>query len=121
MKHCLVIDDSNSIRKVARRLFEQLQFETSEAASAAEGLEACRGRMPDCVVIDWQTPDSDGLQFISKLRAMPGGDQPKVIYLTSENDPAKIVRAVRVGANAHMMKPLEPAAVRKSIATAGLI
>ena len=121
MKHCLIVDDSNSIRKVARRILEDFEFQTSEASSGAEGLEACRGEMPDCIVVDWMMPDIDGLKFVAALRAMPGGDRPKVMYMTSENDPVKVVKAMRSGVNGHMMKPFDRNSLARSFAAAGLI
>ena len=47
MKHCLVVDDSNSIRKVARRILEEMSFRATEADTRREALEQCRDEMPD--------------------------------------------------------------------------
>ena len=41
MKTCLVIDDSEVVRKVACQIFENLQFEASEAESGQEALDGC--------------------------------------------------------------------------------
>jgi two-component system chemotaxis response regulator CheY len=38
MKHCLIVDDSSVIRKVARRILEDLDFEVSEAEDGREAL-----------------------------------------------------------------------------------
>jgi len=42
MKHCLVVDDSAVIRKVARRILEELRFSSSEAENGREALDQCR-------------------------------------------------------------------------------
>ena len=76
MKHCLVVDDSGSIRKIARRILDEYGFRTSEAETRAEALEICRAEMPDCVVGDWQMPEGDALAFLAKLRSLPGGNRP---------------------------------------------
>ena len=89
MKHCLIVDDSSSIRKVARRILEDANFRTSEAENRADALDMCRTEMPDCIVVDWQMPDGDAMKFLTKLRALPGGSRPTVMYLTSENDPVQ--------------------------------
>ncbi|CAN0604949.1 unnamed protein product, partial [Ectocarpus sp. 12 AP-2014] len=52
MKTCLVVDDSSVIRKVARRILEDLQFEVLEAADGQEALEKCREAMPDSIFLD---------------------------------------------------------------------
>ena len=46
MKRCLIVDDSRVIRKVARRILEDLKFEIEEAADGLEALQACRRQMP---------------------------------------------------------------------------
>ena len=52
MKHCLVVDDSSVIRKVARCILEELSFEISEAENGQEALDRCRTQMPDAVLLD---------------------------------------------------------------------
>ena len=122
MKHCLIVDDSSSIRKVARRILEDADFRTSEAETRAEALEMCRNEMPDCVVVDWQMPDGDAMKFLTKLRALPGGTQPTVFYLTSENDHDAMSRArMRSGADVHMMKPFDRESFLQPFAEAGLV
>lgn len=121
MKHCLIVDDSNSIRKVASRILEDMSFRTSEANTAAAALQVCRSEMPDCIVVDWQMPDCDGLALMAEMRKLPGGDQPQILYLTSENDRVQIARAVRSGANGYMMKPFDGETVARAMAGVGMI
>jgi hypothetical protein len=53
MKACLVIEDSNVIRKVARRILEGLEFEIAQAENGEEAVEACRKLMPEGILLDW--------------------------------------------------------------------
>lgn len=121
MKHCLVVDDSGSIRKVARRILQDVDFRTSEAETRADALDICRDEMPDCIIVDWQMPDGDALQFLAKLRGLPNGDRPTVMYMTSENEPIHVARALRSGADAHMMKPFDRETFLKPFVEAGLV
>jgi len=121
MKHCMVIDDSSSIRKVARRILEDMSFQTSEADTHQAALDACRSNMPDCIVVDWRMPDGEDLEFLQTLRKLPEGHKPTVVYLTSENDQIQVARAKRCGADAHMMKPFDRDSIKRSFASAGLI
>jgi two-component system chemotaxis response regulator CheY len=121
MKHCLIVDDSSSIRKVARRILEEVNVRASEAETRADALEHCSGEMPDCVLVDWIMPDGDVMKFLTKLRAMPGGDKPKVIYLTSENDEVNIARAMRTGADTYMMKPFDREAFLRPFVETGVL
>ena len=66
MKHCLVVDDSAVIRKVARRILEELKFSASEAENGRDALDKCRMSMPDAVLLDWNMPVMDGIAFLSR-------------------------------------------------------
>jgi two-component system chemotaxis response regulator CheY len=93
MKTCLVVDDSSVIRKVARRILEGLDFQIAEAENGEEAVEACRKQIPDAILLDWNMPKMDGYEFLRALRRLPGGDKPKVVFCTTENDVAHIARA----------------------------
>lgn len=107
MKHCLIVDDSAVIRKVARRILEGLSFRTSEAEDGRQALSVCGAEMPDAVLLDWNMPVMDGYEFLKALRQMPGGSDPKVVFCTTENDVAHIARAMHAGADEYIMKPFD--------------
>jgi two-component system, chemotaxis family, chemotaxis protein CheY len=121
MKTCLVVDDSSVIRKVARRILEGMQFVISEAADGAEALDACQEKLPDVVLLDWNMPNMDGLQFLRLLRKMPGGDKPKVVFCTTENDVGQIARALHAGADEYIMKPFDRDIVEAKFQQVGLV
>lgn len=104
---CLIVDDSRIIRKVARRIVEGLKFDVDEAADGSEALTFCAGVMPDVILLDWSMPVMDGLTFLRRLRALPGGDRPKVLFCTIEADPARISEALAAGADEYVMKPFD--------------
>jgi two-component system, chemotaxis family, chemotaxis protein CheY len=106
MKTCLVVDDSSVIRKVARRILEGLDFEIIEAEDGEKALEICKRGLPDAVLLDWN---------------MPGGDAPKVVFCTTENDVAHIARALHAGANEYIMKPFDKEIVTAKFHEVGLI
>jgi two-component system, chemotaxis family, chemotaxis protein CheY len=121
MKTCLVVDDSSVIRKVARRILESLDFQISEAENGEEAIEACRQHIPDAVLLDWNMPKMDGYEFLRALRRLPGGDKPKVVFCTTENDVAHIARALHAGANEYIMKPFDKDIVEAKFQEVGLI
>ena len=86
MRRCLVVDDSRVIRKVARRILEDMRFEIEEAADGLEALQACRRHMPDAILLDWTMPVMSGIDFLKQLRQEPGGYMPSVVFCTTEND-----------------------------------
>jgi two-component system chemotaxis response regulator CheY len=121
MKHCLVVDDSAVIRKVARRILDELSFSSSEAENGREALDQCRMSMPDAVLLDWNMPVMDGISFLVALRKEQGGDEPKVIFCTTENDVEHITRAITAGANEYIMKPFDRDIVEAKFHEVGLI
>ena len=121
MRTCLVVDDSSVIRKVARRILEGLDFQIMEAEDGAKALDACKRAMPEAVLLDWNMPVMDGYEFLGNLRRMPGGDAPKVVFCTTENDVAHIARALHAGANEYIMKPFDKDIVTAKFQEVGLI
>ena len=121
MRTCLVVDDSSVIRKVARRILEGLDFQIIEAEDGEKALEHCKRQLPDAVLLDWNMPVMDGYEFLGNLRRMPGGDVPKVVFCTTENDVAHIARALHAGANEYIMKPFDKEIVTAKFQEVGLL
>lgn len=121
MKHCLVVDDSRVIRKIACRILEQFQFATEEAEDAQSALSACRARMPDAVLLDGQLPQAGGLEFLRNLRRERGGDRPVVVLCTTENDVPRIAEAIGAGANDYVMKPFDRGTLEGKLVQNGLL
>jgi two-component system, chemotaxis family, chemotaxis protein CheY len=121
MKICLVVDDSSVIRKVARRILEGMDFQIVEAEDGEQALGICQGQLPDAILLDWNMPKMDGYEFLKALRRMPGGEQPRVVFCTTENDVAHIARALHAGANEYIMKPFDKEIVEAKFQEVGLI
>jgi two-component system chemotaxis response regulator CheY len=107
MKTCLVVDDSRVIRKIARRILEEMDFQIVEAEDGEKALEVCKRELPEAILLDWNMPVMDGYEFLGNLRRLPGGEQPKVVFCTTENGIDRISRALRAGANEYIMKPFD--------------
>ena len=121
MKRCLVIDDSSVIRKVARRILEGFGFAIVEAADGRQALDACSKEMPEAILLDWNMPVMDGIAFLVALRREQGGNAPKVIFCTTENDVEHITRAISAGANEYIMKPFDRDIIEAKFHEVGLI
>jgi two-component system chemotaxis response regulator CheY len=121
MKQVLVVDDSPVIRKIARRILEGMQLSTSEASDGREALAACSFQMPDALFVDGSMPGLDGYEFLRRLRKMPGGDRPKVVFCSTEQDVAMIARAMHAGADEFLIKPFDRAAVETKFGNLGLV
>ena len=107
MKSCLIVDDSSVVRKVARRILEDMDYIVEEAEDGQDAFDKCRQEMPDAILLDWQMPIMSGLEFLKLLRAYVGGEKPHVVYCTVENDIGAIAMALKAGASDYMMKPFD--------------
>ena len=121
MKSCLIVDDSRVIRMVARRILEDLDFEIHEAVDGRSALDQCHSEMPDVVLLDWNMPDMNGIDFLRALRQSTGGEQPVVVFCTTETDMDHIREAIAAGANEYIMKPFDSDIIQAKFAQAGLI
>lgn len=121
MKSCLVVDDSKVIRMVARRILEDLSFEVSEAVDGKDALDACTNDMPDVILLDWNMPVMSGIEFLRVLRKTDGGDEPVVVFCTTENDLDHIRTAMEAGANEYIMKPFDSDILEAKFSQVGVI
>ncbi|MBN9554054.1 MAG: response regulator [Alphaproteobacteria bacterium] len=119
MKNCLVVEDSRVMRAVARRLFEELRFETGEAEDGMGGLRACHEKMPDVIFLDGNLPSMPGPEFIKSVRGQQNGAHPVILLATTENDPDEIAAAMAAGADDFVMKPYDRATLRSKLVELG--
>ncbi|MFA7429757.1 MAG: response regulator [Rhodospirillaceae bacterium] len=121
MKSCLIVDDSKVIRMVAKKILQELSFQTVEAEDGQTALDRCTENMPDAVLLDWNMPVMNGIEFLRELRKMPGGDGPKVVFCTTENDIEHIQEAIEAGANEYIMKPFDSEILAAKFVQVGLL
>lgn len=121
MKSCLIVDDSKVIRMVAKKILHELTFSTVEAEDGKLALDRCKENMPDAILLDWNMPVMNGIDFLRELRKMPGGDKPVVVFCTTENDIEHIQEAITAGANEYIMKPFDSEILQAKFSQVGLM
>lgn len=121
-RNCLVVDDSGVVRKVARRMLEPHGFIVSEAENGQEALDHCKDNgMPLFILLDWNMPVMDGISFLQELRVLPNGQEPVVVFCTTENELSFIQRALESGANEYIMKPFDEEILLGKLRQLGLV
>jgi two-component system chemotaxis response regulator CheY len=93
------------IRRVSRRILEELRYEVAEAENGREALAWCQAAMPELILLDWNMPVMSGIEFVAELRKMTGGMGPKVVFCTTNSDAPAIASALRGGADGYVLKP----------------
>jgi two-component system, chemotaxis family, chemotaxis protein CheY len=116
---CLVVDDSRVVRTVARRILEANGYAVTEAEDGRRALDACRTGLPDCVLLDWNMPVMNGIEFLKVLRAEFGPDHPTVVFCTTETEMGFIAEAIEHGAQEYIMKPFDTEILMGKLAQVG--
>ena len=103
----VIVDDSPEDREVVRRFLKkdkEVAYRFLEHGSGAEGLRTCRAPGVDCLLLDYDLPDINGLQFLAELN--DGSDQSPVpvIMLTGRGGESVAVQALKRGAHDYLVK-----------------
>jgi two-component system chemotaxis response regulator CheY len=121
MKLCLIVDDSKVIRKISRSVMEDLGFFCDESENGQEALDLCNTAMPEVIILDWNMPVMNGLEFLQALRKVRNGNYPQVIFCTTENSVEFIQKGIAVGANEYIIKPFSKEVMVSKLSQLGLI
>lgn len=88
-------------------MLQTLDFTVEEAGDGSEALDSVKREVPDVVLLDWNMPVMDGMQFLNALGDLGLDNPPKVIFCTTENDIDHIREAMDAGADEYIMKPFD--------------
>jgi CheY-like chemotaxis protein len=116
---CLIVDDSRVIRKVSSKIAISLGYQPIEAENGEEALARCKKSMPDLVLTDWNMPEMDGIEFVTKLRSIPTPKEPVVVFCTSNGEAKDIHDGIAAGADDYIVKPFDEAALKAKLEKLG--
>src|SRR5205823_12912952 len=113
--HILIADDVAEIRETVRFHLEREGYRVSEAADGRQTLDLLRNERPDVLLLDLTMPDVDGWEVLARVRADGQLDDVHVAVLTADADEVAEHRARRAGAEAYLVKPLEPVDLARAV------
>jgi DNA-binding NtrC family response regulator len=99
----LLIDNDADVLRAVGDYFEGIGYEVGRADAAEAGFEAFDRMRPDVVILDLHLPDLSGLDVLERLRSQGGF----VILLTGQGDLETAVRAMQLGAEHFVTKPVD--------------
>jgi two-component system chemotaxis response regulator CheY len=111
MAHLLIVDDSQTIRRMVKVALAPLALEPLEAASGLEAIEQLAVAPVQLVVLDLNMPDMHGLEVLGFVRANQKFRTIPIIVLTTRDDPASRDAAMQAGATRYLTKPFQPQAL----------
>lgn len=121
MTKCLIVDDSATVRRIIRGMLEGFGFSCDEAADGQLALDYCRKLMPDFIMLDWNMPVMNGIEFLRHLNQEPKNKDPVVIFCTTESDFSFIQEALSEGASEYVMKPFDKEVIGLKLVQLGLL
>ncbi|MGO4884408.1 MAG: response regulator [Bryobacteraceae bacterium] len=120
MPQAMVVDDSRAVRMILSRNLAKLGYQVSAAGDGAEALSLLREDTA-LVLVDWNMPRMNGLEFVEQLRADPRFASVKVMMVTTETEVDQMVKALEAGANEYVMKPFTMEILADKLRILGLI
>lgn len=117
-KRILIVDDSNTMRKIVTRSLRQAGLDVGEILEAADGLEALtvlRDQKVDLILSDINMPNMDGLAFLREKAADAELSSIPVVMITTEAGNDIIGEAKTLGALGSIKKPFTPDQIQETI------
>jgi FixJ family two-component response regulator len=116
-----VVDDDPSVRKALARLLRASDLDAHAYGSAQQFLESLQTSAPDCLVLDLQMPEMNGLALQREL--VRTGIRLPVVIITGHDEPGIRARCLAAGVAAYLRKPLDDktllAAIENAIDVSG--
>lgn len=102
-RRILIVDDDEAVLKGLSEYFARLGYEVVRAATGNQGLDGFQSQEPDVTILDLRLPDIDGMQVLEIMRRK----RALVILLTGYGDIPTAVRAMQLGAENFLTKPVD--------------
>lgn len=114
----LIVDDSNPMRAVIKKVIKASGFNIGEFHEAGSGKEALRvldEQWLDLVVSDYNMPEMNGLEMLKEMKQNEMWKDIPVIMVTTEGSHERIVEFMDTGASAYIKKPFTPEQIRTQL------
>ncbi|MFO0923696.1 MAG: response regulator [Pirellulales bacterium] len=117
----LVVDDSRATRRVISDILKALNYEVTEAGNGLEGLDRLKEfGIPDVVLVDWNMPEMNGLEFIKAVRNEDQYADLPLMMVTTETEMQRMALAFMAGVNEYVMKPFDSAMIQEKLELLGV-
>lgn len=120
MYQAMVVDDSRAVRMILARNLAEMGYQVCAAADGAEALAMLHADL-SLVLVDWNMPRVNGLEFVKKMRSDRQFGRVKVMMVTTETELDQMVKALAAGADEYVMKPFTKEILADKLRVLGLI
>src|ERR1700690_3451562 len=109
----LLVDDALNILDTAKDILEDANYEVSTATNGQEAIALLESNVFNVVVVDFQLPDTTGLELARKVRER--NDHTMVILMTGHASLEMAVKAIQEAVYDYLIKPVDPAQLQRTI------
>jgi len=121
MKTIWIVDDDEEMTRALQLMLRMLKFESQYFLGVRPALKALmEGKSPDLFLLDIIMPEISGLDFLEFLRRRPEFKRTPVIMLSTEAAEVTIDRALALGADDYVTKPVAIEELEKTLRKAFL-
>jgi len=109
LEQIMMVEDEPDIQTVTRMALEVVGgFRVKVCSSGEEALREFESFKPDLVLLDVMMPGMDGPATLQALRALPGGADIPVVFMTAKVMPGEVAQFKSLGALDVIAKPFDP-------------
>ena len=105
----MIVDDDEAIRRFTGRILKSEYYEVIHAENGKDALNKIFDNPPDLIVVDYKMPEMNGLEFIEKIKSHSHLSRIPTIMLTSTDTEETEIKALNVGADDWIQKPIHKA------------
>lgn len=111
----LVVDDDKSILTSARAILKSEGYLVDIAETGREAIDKSRARYYNLALLDIKLPDMDGTELLAKMRGRKGYPRMRAVMITGFPSLENTVEAMNLGADAYVIKPIDPKKLLKIV------
>lgn len=111
----LVVDDYETMRRKISDVLRKLGISVKEAENGIHALELLRKEKVDIVFTDIVMPEMDGFELCQEIRKSADLLDIPIVVTSTHCDSGYVIKALRMGADDYIVKPVEPQLIEKVI------
>jgi two-component system cell cycle response regulator DivK len=115
MKKILIVEDNKDSREIMGLFVTKFGHQVIKASNSQEAITYAETECPDVIVMDLDLPDTDGIKTTAILKKNPKTSHIPVVAVTAWLSALWEERALKVGIETYLMKPVSPQTLKQTI------
>ena len=118
VKKVLFVEDSPTMRRIIMNALQNIGFsDIIEAENGVDALEKINGYNVDLILTDWNMPEMNGEELVTKLRNSQNYKSTPIVMITTRGMKEDVMAAVKLGVNGYIVKPFTPEVLKHKLDT----